>query len=63
MKPFFQIVEKDGTRKQVHSQSDLDYMMNRGWKVAEFPKPKIEKPVELETFVEPLKRKPGRPRK
>lgn len=28
----FQLIEKDGQRKAVHSKSDLEYMTRRGWK-------------------------------
>jgi hypothetical protein len=66
---FFQLVEKDGTRKGVYSKADMDYMVGRGWspvvlKQESVPIPVVEKYEKTTFHVEHVfKRKPGRPRK
>lgn len=50
----FAILEKNGERKAVHSQRDLEYLMTRGWRVPAEPK-------AAEVRVAPKKR--GRPAK
>jgi hypothetical protein len=63
---FYQLVEKDGTRKGVHSKSDLEYLMARGWKVvklAVITANKVEPTkVEVPVFKAEIKRR-GRPPK
>jgi hypothetical protein len=41
----FALLEKNGARMAVHSKSDLDYMMNRGWR-------KVVDVVPVETHAE-----------
>ena len=52
----FQLIEKDGVRKGVHSKSDLEYMLNRGWKPVVQQVAAILRPPEP-VAVERVKRK------
>ena len=43
----FQLIERDGQRMGVHSKSDLDYMIRRGWKPVAQQVAAILKPAQV----------------
>ena len=43
----FQLIELDGQRMGVHSKSDLDYMIRRGWKPVAQQVAAILKPAQV----------------
>jgi hypothetical protein len=64
----FQLIEKNGMIKGVHSQADLEYMLKFGWKKrnvqsAEQTVHAAAQTVELPDIPTFTKRKPGRPKK
>lgn len=52
----FQLIERQGERKAVHSQSDLDYMRARGWQ------PVVQRPPGEVEQAQPLAQPLAQPR-
>jgi hypothetical protein len=52
----FQLIEKAGERKAVHSKSDLEYMLRRGWHPIKADEPRVQ-PTDPEPEQPRVKRK------